>query len=136
MLDLFNLTACRVYGMPDGWEWCRLDSSNAPPGFVFAEGAVPVGIYKRGPRKGRKKWPKQLQTVWIEWSVMQQIANRWETETGLCHKCEGSALETYGWSSRDGEKTRPCKRCSGTGKAVANENDNVEIPNDAKSPER
>jgi len=118
MIDLFQLTAQRRHGVPAGWRWRKLDSFNKPKGFIEMQGAVPIGEYKSGPRKGRPKWPKEseCQTIWLKDSEMDEVAAEWESETGKCHKCDGSGQEFWAWSAKDGTKTRTCKRCEGSGK--------------------
>jgi hypothetical protein len=117
MIDLFNLTARRVHNMPEDWRWCRLNSHNKPEDFIEVEGAIPTGVFKSGPRKGRPKWPKELQTIWMRRRDMDRVAIEWEKETGKCHKCDGTGQEWAGWNKEEGRKTRKCDRCSGSGKA-------------------
>ena len=121
MLDLFQLTAERVHKVPSGWRWCRLDSHKKPEGFIEMQGAIPIGEYKSGPRKGMPKWPSsdRLQTIWIQQSEVEAVAEQWESENGKCHKCEGSGQEWAGWSKGEGRKTRTCQRCKGSGKSSA-----------------
>jgi hypothetical protein len=121
MIDLFQLTAERVHKVPSGWRWCRLDSHNKPQGFIEMQGAIPIGEYKSGPRKGMPKWPNsdQLQTIWIQESEMNAVAEQWESETGKCHKCDGSGKTVASSHVVHGKTYRECKRCKGSGKPTS-----------------
>ena len=116
MIDLFQLTLERVHKVPHGWRWCELDGHDKPEDFILVRGAIPVGEYKSGKKKGRTKWPKELQTIWLRRREMDQVACDWEQETGKCHRCDGSGQECCGWSVKDGKSYRQCSRCGGVGK--------------------
>jgi hypothetical protein len=116
MIDFFNLTAQRIYGKPDGWQWCRLDAHNKPDDYIEVKGEVPIGVIRSGKRKGSPKWPKTLHVVWMRMSEIESVKMQWEQETGKCSKCYGEGHESYGWSRDSGQMLRKCRRCEGTGK--------------------
>lgn len=116
MIDFFNMTAHRVHGMPEDWRWCQLDGHDKPEDFIEVKGSIPIGQFKSGPRKGRTKWPKELQTIWMRRREIDRVRDDWESENHTCHKCEGSGEECYGFSKHQGRKMRTCQRCNGTGK--------------------
>lgn len=119
--DLQSLYIQRQYGMPPGWEWCGLMQldRNRPGLGVIVEGAVP-GVYKSGPRKGKKKWPprKECQTFTVLKTEMDAFLLEWEQETGLCHKCQGEGRIIRRIFARSDDDYRTCPRCNGTGKAL------------------
>ena len=115
MVDFLQLTAERVHKVPKGWKWCKVDSHNKPDDFIEMQGAVTVGEYKSGPRKGRPKWPKELQTIWMRRSEIDRVAIEWEIEEGKCQKCYGAGQESVGWSKAEGTRYRKCQRCNGSG---------------------
>lgn len=118
MIDLFQLAAERIHKVPTGWKWAVLDSHGKPEGFIEVWGAVPVGVYSRGPRKGRPKFPPQTQwtRIWVQKSELDRVATEWEHENCSCHKCEGQGLMRVGWSKEHGEKLATCRLCGGDGR--------------------
>ena len=118
MVDFFQLTAERLYAVAEGWKWCKLDRLNKPADFIEVQGAVPVGVFKQGKRKGCLKWPRQLETIWMRQSDVDRVRTEWERENGKCSSCEGSCEETASAELVDGylrRTYRPCSRCKGTG---------------------
>ena len=116
MTDFFNLTAQRIHNMPADWRWCSLDGHKKPEDFFEVKGAVPAGVISRGPNKGRTKWPKQLQTLWMRMSDVDRIKHEWEQETGKCYLCDGQGEEVASFSATDGKTMRECSRCKGARK--------------------
>ena len=118
--DVYNLAAQRFKGMPVDWQWFSIQSKESPYGrFVQVTGAVPVGFYSQGPRKGRPKWPinKDCQIFQFTPAQLDEVFFAWEAQTGDCFKCGGSGQESFGWSKAEGKRYRQCSRCGGTGKA-------------------
>jgi hypothetical protein len=71
--EAINETVRRIHGVPDGWRWFRLDCHNKPEDYWEVEGSVPVGFYRRGPRKGRPKWDRKTsQTFWVRKSQVAE----------------------------------------------------------------
>lgn len=98
------------------WE-CVNDRRNAD---VIVTGGVPVGVYVRGPRKGRPKWDiKTAQRVVVTHQEELAAKHAYEIETGLCADCFGSRETWAGWNHETGNRYRPCARCAATGKAAA-----------------
>ena len=112
--DIHAITARRVHSLPDDWQPRIYGCLERGLGF-YLEGAVPIGNYSKGPRKGQPKFPakRELQQVVITSEEVQETRDQWERETGLCHRCGGSG-EVVAIVSRNG---RPCRECGGTGKA-------------------
>ena len=115
--DFWNLAVRRKHGVSPEWQWCTLNSANMPEDFVQVTGAVPVGTISKGPRKGRSKWPKQLQTFCVRRADVECEMRQFEVESGKCAKCLGEGVEPFSWCKTEGTKYRPCSRCQGTGKA-------------------
>lgn len=116
-MDWWNETAKRCHDKPDGWMWYRVDA-DAPEGFVEVEGAVPIGEYKRGPRKGRPKWGprKDGERIWMKESDVEETKRLWAEQIGQCPKCTGSGKVVKSVSVHDGTKYRECSECAGSGK--------------------
>jgi hypothetical protein len=116
--DIHTLAARRVHGLPDDWRPKIYEALDRGLGFAL-RGAVPIGSYSRGPRKGRPKWPRlaELQRVVITADEMRQARIWWENETGLCSYCGGSGqqVKSIGIS---GTTYSQCISCDGTGKAL------------------
>lgn len=116
--DQWNLTAHRVYGKPKEWAWCSLDAMDVPPGFVKVTGAVPSGVVKSGARKGRPKFPKELETIWMKHSDIAGVKADWERETGRCCECWGTGGTVVSASVSEGTRYRRCRKCGGSGNMV------------------
>ena len=116
--DIHALTARRVHGLPADWQPRIYEALDRGLGFAL-RGAVPIGTYSRGPRKGRPKWPPlgQLQRVVITADEVRQERIRWENETGLCSYCGGSGQQVKS-TGISGTTYRQCISCDGTGKAL------------------
>lgn len=103
--------ARRRAGGSAGW---KCSSYRAIDGGTLVEGSETEPI-TRGPRRGRPRW---IGEKWIGFvSRAEQAAEeaRYEQETGNCHQCE-SGQKAWRWSVENGRETRPCERCSGTGR--------------------
>lgn len=124
LLCLMTEHAKEKYGLPPTWEAFRYECF--PPGgpkvlYVQLTGNVPPPPFKSGLRKGRTAWAKRdkkTDTVAILPDDEHQAwLAAWEAKTGLCRVCQGSGLESAGWSQETGPRYRACVRCGGTGKA-------------------
>ena len=115
--DLHELTARRVHNLPPEWQACVYRS--LPPWGVELIGAEPIGTIRRGPRKGRPKWPprNQWRAVVISNKQVNETRRQWEAETGLCSHCGGSGQQVQRVSITEGVSYRTCTACGGTGKA-------------------
>ena len=116
--DIHAITARRVHGLPDDWQPRIYGCLDRDLGF-YLRGAVPVGTYSRGPRKGRPKFPPlgQLQRVVITQEEVLQTQIQWEHETGLCCRCGGSGQQVKS-TGINGTTYRTCIQCDGTGEAL------------------
>lgn len=116
--DIHAIAARYVHNLPDDWRPQIYGCLDRDLGF-YLRGAVPIGIYSRGPRKGRPKFPPlgQLQRVVITPDEVRQARIRWENETGLCSHCGGSgqSVKSIGVN---GLTYRECTACDGTGQAL------------------
>ena len=92
-----------------GWE-CVGDTRD-----LIVRGAVPVGTYKSGPRKGRNKFSPPFDSCVVTHAEEVAQAEAWEAETGKCSNCEGRGQEWAGWSADSGNRYRDCRRCGATG---------------------
>jgi len=116
--DFHTIAARQVHGLPADWQPRIYGCLDRDLGF-YLRGAVPIGTYSRGPRKGRPKWPPlgQLQRVVITADEVKQARIQWENETGLCGSCGGTGqqVRSIGVS---GTTYRQCTACDGTGAAL------------------
>lgn len=93
-------------------------------GFIFeciaedyiVTGAVPVGFYSRGPRKGKPKWEGPGIKVIVTRAETDAEVKRYEEETGNCAECLGTKEVFASWNIKTGVKMRPCQTCDATGK--------------------
>ncbi|GAB3305762.1 hypothetical protein [Luteimonas notoginsengisoli] len=87
---------------------------------LIVTGGVPVGLFQRGPRKGRPKWDRKLsQRVVVTRAEERAALLAFEASTGKCSGCQGSGEQWAGWSAESGNRTRPCRRCQASGVAPA-----------------
>lgn len=104
--------------LPPEWEAFRWEVKGRG---VYIEGAVPNGVFKRGPRKGHTNWKLRDKATEAAIIISDDQHNRWltnwEATTGQCYLCIGTTQEWAGWSAKDGSRYRPCTRCDATGLA-------------------
>lgn len=106
--------ARRKLGASKEWKSYRWEVLTG--GFLVT-GAVPVGLYKSGPRKGKPKWQGRGTKVLLsETEVVAEVA-LYIRETGNCANCCGTKQEFLSWRVNEGTKFRPCSECGATGKA-------------------
>lgn len=108
--------ARELLDMPPEWRAYRWEVNGRG---VYVEGAIPLTVYQRGPRRGQVKWKPRTHEAAIVVLNGQHCAwlTEWEAATGKCHNCSGTTQEWAGWSAKDGSRYRPCRRCEATGKA-------------------
>lgn len=116
--DIHAIAARRVHGLPADWQPRIYGCLDRGLGF-YLRGAVPIGTYSRGPRKGRPKWPPlgQLQRVVITADEVRQARIWWENDTGLCSYCGGSGQQVKSVGI-NGMTYRECISCEGAGTAL------------------
>ena len=117
--DIHAITARKVHNLPDNWEPVVYGCLDRGLGYYLI-GAVPVGTFSRGSRKGRPKFPpkNQLQRVVITAAEKKQAQMEWENTTGLCSCCGGSGKQVKSISITEGATYRDCVACNGTGKPL------------------
>lgn len=117
--DIHAIAARRVHGLPADWEPQIYACFDRDLGF-YLRGAVPIGTYSRGPRKGQPKWPplSQQQRVVITADEVKQARIWWENETGLCSHCGGSGQQVKSIKINGTTTYRECVNCDGTGTAL------------------
>lgn len=78
-------------------------------------GCIP-SVYKSGPRKGKPKYGKEGEQVFI-CSIAEHRAweSAWCERENKCNKCFGEGELWTGWSKAEGRRTKPCPVCTGTG---------------------
>jgi len=110
-----NGVAIKKVGIP-GWIPYRWQAADG--GDCIVHGCIPGGVFTRGPRKGQYNFAHKTQEriIVVTHDEVQAAAVAYETETGNCWDCKGTGQEFAGWSVKEGTKTRPCRRCNGTGK--------------------
>jgi len=116
--DIHAIAARRVHNLPDEWKPQIYGCLDRDLGF-YLRGAVPIGTYSRGPRKGKPKFPplSQLLRVVITAEEVRQTRIEWEDETGLCSYCGGSGQQVKSVGI-DGTTYCECGSCKGTGQAL------------------
>lgn len=117
--DFYNLHAREKLGMPDTWQWFRLEAKGE--NFTVITGAICTEVYLRGKRKGRTNWAKRDKETELPVTISRDEHKAWllawEKRTGECHQCSGNGQQWTGWSRDEGNKFRPCTRCDSTGAA-------------------
>ena len=121
---LLELHAIEVLKVPDGWRWFRferLPKDARESTHIQITGAVCTEVFTRGPRKGHKNWSKrdlstERQVVFSD-AEHEKWCEQWEVKTGKCRACAGTGLDWCGWSAKEGNRYRDCRRCNATGKA-------------------
>jgi hypothetical protein len=109
--------ARRKVNGPPLWRWCI---ARAHKGGLLIKGAVPLGTYSKGRRKGEPKWPRvaDLDVAIVSDADYATEYARYEREEGRCAECFGEGEVFASWNHETGSKFRPCRRCGGTGKAA------------------
>lgn len=117
---LYALCVQRKYGVSPEWRVCGARFLDGEVKTFSFEGAVPIGVYQHGPRKGMEKWPlaKDCQTFTVTKAELEDFYNKWECETGICHKCMGKGKTPRRIPARSDGDYRVCTRCDGTGEAL------------------
>lgn len=118
-IDWWSAAVRRLRNVPEGWQWWGLDCLDRTSRAVKVSGAVPLGVFSKGPRKGRLKWPPkdECDHFVLTMNDLEETERLWEAETGKCAECQGDCREVA--SFRIGERTyRPCSKCKGSGLAA------------------
>ncbi len=122
-----NLTIAEEYlrtkhNLPEGfsfysWECLPHDGN---PFYVQFKGCVPAGVYKSGPRKGSHRYKEgtDKRVLNLPCAEYDQEEIAWTQRTGKCPKCLGEGKRVASSSVKDGTTYRPCRDCTGTGKAL------------------
>ena len=93
-VDWHSLHAHQVLGAPPGWRWCSIKTlgttrqlAEGKATHFEVRGAVP-GMYARGPRKGRPKWPadKDLDSFIVAFDDFRAWLNQQNTTTTGGHQ--------------------------------------------------
>ena len=117
--DIYAIAARKVHNLPASWQPVIYGCLDRGLGFYLI-GAVPIGTFSRGPRKGQPKFPpkNKLQQVVISADEKKQAQIEWEIETGFCSHCGGSGKQVKSISIKEGTTYRDCVACNGTGKPL------------------
>lgn len=111
--DFWNLHARAQANLSPEWEWFRLEVVEIERRITRVTGAICREVFKSGPRKGQKNWGKRERPTEREVILLgadhDAFIAEWEKANG-CSRCGGSGREFAGWSSAEGERTRPCSR--------------------------
>ncbi len=116
--DFYELIA-RERGCPEGWTYVTLKAvgEGRAKGAALVKGAIYPTKYKSGPRRGETNYSKPLagteRELLITFAELDTREVRWEQETGVCSKCEGTGQMVSGFHER-----KPCTRCHATGEAT------------------
>jgi len=129
-VDWYNETAKRCHNKPDDWQWYSLSAHNVPDGFIKVMGSVPIGVYSRGPNKGRPKWARssEADTVWMKQSDIDETKLIYSESTGKCAECQSTGQVVSRFSAQDDTQYRICKACDGTGMFKRSDSDSSVQP--------
>jgi len=108
--------------LPEAWrvvKWRVLGKSGDAVEFTFQESRMKT--LKSGPNRGkeRREWFGPERSAIVTDSEERAEFARYERETGNCGVCGDTGQEWMGWSRVNGDRYRPCVRCTATGKAPA-----------------
>ena len=117
-VDLMEEFVRERLGWPEGRvvmrEW--LDEFDGFRVEVWEREPEPV---KTGPRAGKPNW-RSGKTAKVKRIYAEADFRLWEAEwskrTGLCLACTGDGEVFVSWHHIEGTKTKPCRRCGGTGR--------------------
>lgn len=120
MINFWEVAARKKLRVGDDWQMYRWERVNdRKDSDVIVTGAVPIGAYTRGPRKGSPKWNTKLgERVTVSDRDFAESQREYEAATGNCRNCYGTGQQWCGWSADTGAKHRPCARCNETGRAT------------------
>jgi len=109
-VNFYETVARKKLNSPE-WKCCKLE---AVDGYTICTGAIPIGTFRSGPRKGCSKFPplKDCDTVIISSQDIEIAKAEYRKETGNCPECEGSGKVICGWG-KDGTRYRECKCVKG-----------------------
>lgn len=113
--DHWDAAARRKMGLPAGWKaycWEMVGDD------CIVIGSVPVGVFERGPRKGKPKWEGEGTKVIVTAAEGRAEIGHYERETGNCHNCLGTGKEFESWAKDTGLKLKTCETCKGSGKGA------------------
>lgn len=112
--------ATRKIGPIPGFEWYAWQCMRDPDGTVKLTGAVVIGVWASGKRKGRKRYATGTERIALitdaEWLAERA---RFEREEGKCAQCGGDGRDVAGWHHETGTKWRVCRACNGSGKPAS-----------------
>jgi hypothetical protein len=136
---------CEVRGIDLGERKCsglRAVSSDpdrkkfAPAGVTEVHFTLTDGLIKRGAWKGTTKWVKgTTMLVYVTDVEHREAITTFERETGECHNCE-AGQEFARWSEENGNETRPCRKCNGTGRVPTSEATDNKLPREQQRTQR
>lgn len=120
MINFWEAAARKKLGAGDDWRMYRWERVNLrPDSDVIVTGAVPIGTYTRGPRKGAPKWNTKIgERVTVSDRDFSEAQRAYEASTGNCRNCYGTGQQWCGWSADTGDKYCPCACCNETGRAT------------------
>jgi hypothetical protein len=115
MTNFYLETLVRLGRVSSDWRLLEMSCRDVPDGYLRMKGAIPTGVYRSGKRKGRCKFPKQLDTHWITDADVESTKFIYEQTTGKCHECEGTGKSWCGWGVDTGHRYKDCPRCNASG---------------------
>ena len=69
-------------------------------------------------KNGKPKWTKPYTAVVVTAAEIDAEEDRYEREHERCRACFGRGTEWTGWSKGEGNRYKPCRRCSATGRPI------------------
>ena len=105
-VNFYEIAARTKRGFGPEWGWYSMK--------VLGDGITEVRGIVPGPKGGKSRGKGDVVLVTV--ADVEAACVRYETETGRCRACFGTGREAAGWSSTEGARFRPCRRCHETGK--------------------
>ncbi len=97
---------------PAAFEWYAFECVG--PDIMFT-GAPVIGTVSKGPRKGHKRYGKDVRRVVVTDAECMVEYARYEAETGKCGDCRGAGKVVSGWHHVTGTSYSECSKCHGSG---------------------
>jgi hypothetical protein len=117
-LDLYTEHAKEKCNLPNRWRAYKWECfpKREDTIYVAITGAVCEHLKPNGETNWKKRDKATERTVNLVLVEHESWKRGWEQKNSMCSDCIGSGQVMASWSVKEGLKTRPCRKCSGTGK--------------------
>jgi len=118
--------AIETFNLPNDWQVVAWEKVGMDERGDYQHLEMKGGVYRHTIEKGKRKGepdykrpePGTVATISVTPGQIEAWLDRWEMETGYCHKCDGTGFEWSGWSAQHGHRYRSCDRCKQTGRSL------------------